>query len=388
MKRLPSRNLFIGLIFISLCGIVVFLLINDRVSSRIYHPSFPDYIESSSSLQDTTIAATIDEQIKPGKSMIWCASLQLAWKQAQEKLFRAPIRMNQMEELCAKLNSPDIPLGDISPDSTCLQAGLLSDGIAQRVDKEMARKFPTIKVPGIDRGVMAVSYAFLNASIDFTSPYLEYRVPLVFKESSGRRVGLTSFGLRSEDRNACQQLRKQARVLFARRNTSSPHGSTHPEEFAIDPCRASRPYQIVMAIIKPEHTLSEAFSRAQLLSSRYCATDNNVDFLGPNDELQIPNMNWNIIHRFEGIGGRILNREFADKRIEIIQQINFILDRNGAALESASWIGVLSRPTLYVFDRPFLIYMKKRDSNLPFFMMWVDNAELMKRFPHSPLSGQ
>ena len=33
------------------------------------------------------------------------------------------------------------------------------------------------------------------------------------------------------------------------------------------------------------------------------------------------------------------------------------------------------------FDRPFLICVKKREPDAtPFFLMWVDNAELMKRY--------
>jgi hypothetical protein len=33
----------------------------------------------------------------------------------------------------------------------------------------------------------------------------------------------------------------------------------------------------------------------------------------------------------------------------------------------------------YVFDRPFLIYLKKRGATRPYFAMWVDNAELLRR---------
>jgi hypothetical protein len=33
------------------------------------------------------------------------------------------------------------------------------------------------------------------------------------------------------------------------------------------------------------------------------------------------------------------------------------------------------------FDRPFLIYVKKRGADYsPFFVMWVDNAELMQEY--------
>ncbi len=31
----------------------------------------------------------------------------------------------------------------------------------------------------------------------------------------------------------------------------------------------------------------------------------------------------------------------------------------------------------FIFDRPFLIVVKKRGAERPFFVMWVDNAELL-----------
>jgi hypothetical protein len=37
-------------------------------------------------------------------------------------------------------------------------------------------------------------------------------------------------------------------------------------------------------------------------------------------------------------------------------------------------------PRLFVLDRPFLLYLKKPNAKWPFFAMWVDNAELLRRF--------
>jgi len=53
------------------------------------------------------------------------------------------------------------------------------------------------------------------------------------------------------------------------------------------------------------------------------------------------------------------------------------LDRSGAALKSESKMYSVPIPTYFVLDRPFLIYMKKRDATAPYFVMWVDNAELL-----------
>jgi len=34
-------------------------------------------------------------------------------------------------------------------------------------------------------------------------------------------------------------------------------------------------------------------------------------------------------------------------------------------------------PKHFYFGRPFFLYLKKRDAQHPFFVMWVDNAELL-----------
>jgi hypothetical protein len=39
----------------------------------------------------------------------------------------------------------------------------------------------------------------------------------------------------------------------------------------------------------------------------------------------------------------------------------------------------LGLPTKYAFDRPFLLYLKKRDAKSPFLVMWNDNANLLQK---------
>ncbi len=36
-------------------------------------------------------------------------------------------------------------------------------------------------------------------------------------------------------------------------------------------------------------------------------------------------------------------------------------------------------PINYIVNRPFLIYIRKRGADRPFFVMWVDNAELLSK---------
>lgn len=89
-------------------------------------------------------------------------------------------------------------------------------------------------------------------------------------------------------------------------------------------------------------------------------------------------MFWRIDHRFtELIGKVVANANPPMPIVEAIQTIEFRLDRSGAVLESESTLAVESSPRHFDFDRPFLVYMQKRGAERPFFVMWVDNAELL-----------
>ena len=95
----------------------------------------------------------------------------------------------------------------------------------------------------------------------------------------------------------------------------------------------------------------------------------------------VPNLNWEVEHNFselEGSDKRFLNAGFSSYYVaKAMQTIRFRLDRSGAELASEVQIPCLPMATHYVCDRPFLIIFKKRDAKHPFFVMWVDNAELL-----------
>ena len=98
------------------------------------------------------------------------------------------------------------------------------------------------------------------------------------------------------------------------------------------------------------------------------------------DVLIVPEMFWEIAHDFDELLGKIVaNANPAMPIIEAKQGIKFKLDSCGAMLESEATIMTASIPRYFIFNRPFLIYMKKRDCEQPFFVMWVDNAELLNR---------
>lgn len=115
--------------------------------------------------------------------------------------------------------------------------------------------------------------------------------------------------------------------------------------------------------------------------------------LRPIDRMIVPDVLYKLTHHFTDFEGkRLRNPRWLDYVIlQAIQKIDFGLSRTGVILKSEARMSVappfamrrrqIVEPRHFYFDRPFLIYVKKRGHDyLPFFVMWVDNAELMQEF--------
>ena len=153
-----------------------------------------------------------------------------------------------------------------------------------------------------------------------------------------------------------------------------------PTEFAVDLCRETQPYQIVAACVKRKATLAATLADLEA-KIKHSAVPANYSL--DEDELLVPNMSWRIAHHFHELEG-------ADKIIEngsvaglylatAFQEIEFKLNRHGAEIFSTAYmVPADGGPKRLHFNRPFLISLKKRDAARPFFVMWVDNAELLQ----------
>ena len=122
--------------------------------------------------------------------------------------------------------------------------------------------------------------------------------------------------------------------------------------------------------------------RAKLREFKNDPDDNYLSKFGEMDFLYIPEMFWKITHHFNELEGKMLSNANLNGLpiLNAMQIINFRLDRRGVVLKSESWLTAAALPRAFILNKPFLIYLKKRDAVQPFFVMWVDNAELLTPF--------
>jgi hypothetical protein len=339
----------------------------------------------SGSLKQTAIVPTLDSPCPENKNVIWCSSFQLAWSQMKDDVIGEPIQVVGVEELAARLNSAEQSTSDLESRSFYVAAGRIKQGIINRIKKDMAAKFPSHSLPDFSdiaaypKGLLA--YSYLTANVPFEYPYRQVRNKFIFTDSQGIETNVGAFGAWGLLQRY-KKMREQAEILYFIEDHNESDRDLQMKEFAIDLCKHSKPYQVVAAVIEPKDSLAQTLNYIHNQIEDFKQSDNyeRIRFLDDVDVLMVPEMFWEIDHHFEELIGKIVSN--ADPPMPILeakQGIKFKLDRYGAMLESEAKFAVAAIPRYFMFNRPFLVYMKKRDCEQPFFVMWVDNAELLNK---------
>ena len=335
----------------------------------------------SDSLKDSFITPILETPIQKGKNIIWCASFLCAWKILQIDILKEPIKLTDSLRYFESLNVSLDPRKHIPQQSLFTATGYVNQNLIRKMQNEIRVKFPNKELPLFPQSSnnSFLIYAYLESNVSFPIPYFQNRNPLVFTDSNGKKINLSSFGIRSEDKYAYFELRKQPRVLYQKNKKDVINELA---EFVIDINSNSYPNQIILACIEPAETLLKTISKVEKKISDATNKNNWFYDIGSNDVLIVPDMFWKISHCFKKIQGKnIINKELKGTIIEIAKQdIYFRLDRSGAELKSESMILLLPIPNHYIFNKPFLLYIKKRDTLSPYFVMWVDNTELLTKY--------
>ncbi len=336
----------------------------------------------SDKLTKSEVVPSLESAIPDGKNTIWCASFQAAWW-ALRDLAGQPVTLEGSPAVVKLLNDSPDPRSHIPPQALFVAAGWNDQGITNQIRKDFENRFPNQKAPSFP-GILpgsVVSYSHLEADVKFDLPYDQNERPLLFTEGGGTQVQINSFAIL---RSSGDKLWEQPRVLFRK-------GEGDDFEFAVDLCSTSHPSQIVVARVERGLTLGATLRRVEdeivhmaeaeaQTYDRFAAE--SLRKVQPLDTLNVPDLRWAVSHRFAELEGKLFaSGKLNGQRLDVAQQdIVFRLGKNGAALRSESKMVASGIPSRFVLDRPFLIYMKQRGAVTPYFVMWVENAELLSHW--------
>ena len=321
----------------------------------------------SKELQKTVITPHMEAEIQQGQNIIYCSTFQLAWND-----FRDSFSMYLSDEpevielLDKKLSSKE----DISEDCYVAMTGQGKE-IVERINEALKEKFKDeawlleeshIFENHPDPSFLA--YAFLYKNLIFQEEFEGLDEPIYF-QSNGESVKVKAFGIKefSPDKEKHQNFGKQVSVLFY------DFGKTG-FNFIIKLTSNLPDDEIIPAKIEPKETLLETIK-----SVNECIKNANPRGLGHGDVLKIPKLDYDIGHSYPDIEKYL--GILAEGPAKAYQGIRFKLNEKGAIIKSEAILLMEGEIRSFVFDRPFLIYLKQKDAKYPYFAMWIDNTELM-----------
>jgi len=358
-----------------------------RNQAATYSPPRMAYSGDSAGLKRTVIVPTLDTPMPPGHNVIWCASFQLAWNRLRDDVIGEPIRIANAEAVAGRLNAAGVSEGDLPAGSFYAAAGEVAKGIRARILSDMARKFPRVvvrlpevRLPEASLLDVLMAYAYLEVGMKFPRPYFAHPEGQAFVDSNGRETKVAAFGFSDgpaaveDNRPLCEQVG----ILYAARDPND----LALTEFALDLCRTSRATQLILACLEPNTSLARTYDDLERKIAAWKPHEGERA-IHSHDRLAVPAMNWEVDHHFtelEGLDKVLLNTGRRDLWIRhAFQGIRFRLDRSGVALASDASILLASVARDFSFTRPFLLVLRKRGAEEPFFVMWVDNAELLSK---------
>lgn len=349
--------------------ILVLLIVISVVAIKVYKYFYKAEAVSMCSYNDNQLTRTIlsphmEQKISAGTNILYCSTFQLSWNE-MKNFMKGDIKLSGNTDLVTALNKSLSTKKDISEDSYIAEVGFKKDNLQNTINSLLNSKFH--KSQGVDFSKFndddIIAYSYLYKNLQFEKEFESLKKPMYFNEGE-KGTEVKAFGIKEySDKN--EKLGKQVDVI----------DYIEDNDFIISLKTKSENEELILAKVKPENTLLETIKsvNSRILSGKSGS-------LQDKDILMIPKFSFNISHSYsELIGKPIQNDGFSDYRIaEAKQEMAFVLDERGAIVESSSFLRASKGIGKHLlFNKPFLLYIKEKGSEYPYFAMWIDNSELM-----------
>lgn len=308
---------------------------------------FPE-VKKLSEYKNTQFNPTLEHKISNEKNSVYCATFIFAWKELTNS-FTA------------------IEFTDYNTDVMLLNKSNSFENVLKKDEYKISQE--------VDEGFVKIKAEF-NKSLPFELKLQSFKNKLTFK---GQKV--SSFGVTGYD--SYEQL-KIVKIVYYKNDNN----------FIIKLLPKDKEHEIIL--FKTDQTfnsIAEMTSQIEKLTEIGKTEKKNEKinwkyYYSEEDIVVIPKFNFNIETNYSNLEGNRFSSNKEDFQIETAwQRTAFILDESGAEIESEAEIEVeveaveeeyeKPKPKKMVFDKPFLILLKRKDAKNPYFGLWTTNTELM-----------
>jgi hypothetical protein len=325
------------------------LLTSCKNSTKNKWSEFPEVINISK-LQQTQFAPTLESPIDRNKNVVYAPALLYAWDEVRQKL-DGSIKLADSNSREFKLfNQSTSYKNSLTKDEYSAEAEIISNEIIAR--------------------------AFFNKTLPFPAKLQKIDDGLVFNKAK-----VAAFGMQSFDEEAV----KFTQILYYKED----------DHFVLRLIPKDVQHEILLVKgIGNVTTLSEAVKKTNEIIGVGMRekSDPKISWkysLNEIDIFSIPAIKFNIENDYRDIEGQVFKTDKGNYFVETAyQRTGFILNENGAIAESHALIATTDsaetepikiEPKRMIFNKPFFVIVKRRESKNPYFVMYVQNNELLTK---------
>ena len=288
-----------------------------------------------------TYESTIDENTI---NNLWVGTLDLAWKDLEEKIGQNKIELEENVEIANELNASKFSKEMLdSNDYKINVERTWTDGY--KIDATLNKELNFLEV-------------FDNFSNDYNWTFGD-------SEELIKYFGINNASLESMNKNV--------EVLFYNRTGNKPQDN----DFAVK-LKTKEGDEIILYRTDENKSFEEYYNDIKNKTNAYTG---NREF-SKNDELRVPYVRVNGMISYNELYGKEIKNTKGLYIFDVIQNVNFSLNEKGCNLSSkatmvSEYLSVSEDTRYCYFKDKFVIFMKEANSDNPYFALKVDNTDIL-----------
>lgn len=377
----PKRKTNTGVMFfcafcVMMLGVYVVCLIGtQRIKSCFGSQSRLDnaaIVSDIGELDNTILTKNINTTVGTRKNVLWSAGMQFAWDELSEST-GGELSLANNRSLSEHFNEHIVGANDLNMECIATVSGFdISDSL-EDIKTQFKYKYHQKLSSYIThfRKILAAGdlhcFSFLQKAVSFDNPFHRFdESPLQFGSTE-----VESFGIENllDDDDVKMKASEQVRI----------YGFVNANDFVVEIATSNPNEQLFLAKVEPGNTLYETINAVmeKINTNKPLAMDLCVT-------LQIPVLDFDINDNCPQLTGERLvsnNPAFNNKEFSIVEnKLRFRLDESGRVEKRLSVTSAAAAADDLIFDKPFLVMMKKKNSTVPYLAMWIANEELLVEF--------
>ncbi len=298
---------------------------------------------------------------------VWGGAMNLAWNELNENILQEKLELNTTDnialEMVEKLNDAPFSKNDLDEKSYYIKSGY-GQKTVDEINQESKKKFPSKSFADLQMDLSPkdiISYAYFLKEIEYETIFKEDNV--LFNEEK-----VQGFIADNEDQKDNVKILKY----------------DNDDKFIIKLELKDKSDELILAkgydMTNPQQAVLEINENNK----------DNLKTINSRDSFKAPKIHLDH-HRdyIELIGKSLNNKEFKKYFIaQMFENIKFDMDEKGARVENEGVIAMEitssefttkpPEPKNFILDKPYWIVMKRTNSENPYFILGINNMELME----------